>query len=412
MAHYPVFDASKNEAGRAELRLVVLERVLRACFAGPDLECPPAHRGIGPRPTRGRHGSFLGAGSAEQLHRVCAFCETARVRAPDLVDVVEAAYIPHTPSAWLGHVARALRPLLERGGGLLGYGFDASDMRLIKLGDPVFAGACPEVWSAMQRSTDGLEPRAVQRTYLGSQPFGTVAQRFLGSTRGVFSELARRHYAPNGFADLLVLHIVDADRRGCLFATPLPTSAAASRKEIRMWSRVAAHLRAGYRSSVRHGDDVEAVDAILEPNGRALHARGFATTRAGREVLREAALRAQRARTARARADVSSALDLWQELIAGRWTLIERFDADGRRFLLARRNEADVQRHVQLTSREREIASRVLRGDSSKLIAHDLLVSEATISEHLKHALAKLNLRSVDDLREAHAPKVGRKPRQ
>jgi DNA-binding CsgD family transcriptional regulator len=225
-----------------------------------------------------------------------------------------------------------------------------------------------------------------------------VAQRFVGSTRHIFSELARRHYAPNGFGDLLVLHIVEGDRRGCLFAAPLSRSAAASRKEITLWSRVAAHLRAGYASSLRYGDDVETSDAILEPSGRVLHASGSAKTPLGREALRHAALRAERARTSRARRDPSS-LDLWQELVAGRWTLIQRFDADGRRFLLARRNAAEVQRYVQLTAREQDITRRVLRGDSNKLIAHDLLVSEATISEHLKIALSKLNVRSVGELR-------------
>jgi DNA-binding CsgD family transcriptional regulator len=320
-----------------------------------------------------------------------------------LVDVVEAAYVPHTPRAWLEHVTSVLRPLLDRGNGLLCYGFDARDMGVIQLEAPLFAGAGVEVWNAMQSSTEGLEPRAVQRTYLGSQPFGTVAQRFLGSTRGIFSELARRNYAPNGFCDLLVLHIVDADRRGCLFAAPLSRSVAASRKEITLWSRVAAHLRAGYASSLRHGDDVEASDAILEPSGRILHASGFAKTPLGRETLRHVALSAERARTSRARHDASSALDLWQELIAGRWTLIQRFDADGRRFLLARRNTAEVQRYVQLTPRERELAERVLGGDSNKHIAHDLLVSEATISERLENALSKLNLRSVGELRAVSA---------
>jgi len=321
------------------------------------------------------------------------------VRATDLVDVVEAAYVPHTPRVWLEHVASTLTPLLDRGNGLLCYGFDAREMGVIQLEAPVFAGAGVEVWGAMQGATEGLDPRAVRRTYLGSQPFGTVAQRFVGSTRRIFSELAQRHYAPNGFSDLLVLHVVAGDRRGCLFAAPLSRSLAASRKEITLWSRVAAHLRAGYASSLRHGDDVEASDAILEPDGRILHASGFAKTPLGRETLRHVVRSAERARTSRARQDASRALDLWQELIAGRWTLIQRFDADGRRFLLARRNTDEVQRYVQLTCREQEIAQRVLNGDSNKRIAHDLLVSEATISERLENMLSKLNLHSVGELR-------------
>ena len=313
--------------------------------------------------------------------------------------MVEAAYVPHTPRVWLEHVTSALAPLLDRGSGLIAYGFDARNMCAIELDSPILAGAGVEVWHAMRGATEGLEPRAVQRTYLGSQPFGTVAQRFVGSARGLFFELVHRHYAPSGFGDLLVLHITDAGRRGCLFAAPLRRSVIASRKQVTLWSRVAAHLRAGYGSSLRYGSDVEAADAILEPSGRVLHASGLAKTPAAREILRDAALRAERARTARTRRDTSTALDLWQELIAGRWTLIQRFDADGRRFLLARRNAAAVQKYVQLTSREQDVTRRVLGGESNKSIAHDLLVTEAAISEHLRSALSKLNLRSVGELR-------------
>jgi len=317
-----------------------------------------------------------------------------------LVSLVEVAYRPHTAHDWLAQVLTALRPLLDRGSGLLCYSFDAADSDRIQLGEPLFAGAGHEVWEAMQQSTRGLEPRAVQRTYLGTRPFGSVAQRFTGDSRRIFSELARQNYQPNGFSDLLVLHLVQADRRGCLFAAPLGRSVAASRKEITIWSRIAAHLRAGYRASLRYGHALEDADAVLDPNGRVLDARGLAASAASREALRQAALSAERARRARPDSRSADELELWPALVAGHWTLIERFDADGRRFLLARRNEPDVQKLVKLTPREREVIRRVLLGQANKLIAHDLLVSEATVSEHLKIALAKLNLRSLAELRD------------
>lgn len=367
-----------------------------------------AHEGIGSRAAGKLHGSLLGAVSAERLRPLPTICETGQVRTPDFVDVVEAAYVASSPRRWLEQVTTALGPLLDRGAGLLCYGFDARDARAIELDAPLFAGAGPEVWRAMQASTEGLEPRAVQRTYLGSRPFGTVAQRFVGSTRGIFSELARRNYAPNGFADLLVLHVIDTDRRGCLFAAPLGRSRDASRKEITLWSRVAAHLRAGYRASRRYAEDSEDGEAILEPGGRVLHAHSSAASLSARESLRHAALDTERTRSARRRSDAQSALELWPALIAGRWTLIERFDTDGRRLLIARRNEPDVQQHVQLTARERDVLQRALNGDSNKLIAHELIVSEATISEHLKSGLSKLNLRSLDEARELAILEAGR----
>jgi hypothetical protein len=58
--------------------------------------------------------------------------------------------------------------------------------------------------------------------------------------------------------------------------------------------------------------------------------------------------RAQRAAKAidrarsRARSNEDEALELWQGLVAGRWSLVEQFDSDGRRFLVARKNDPVV----------------------------------------------------------------------
>jgi DNA-binding CsgD family transcriptional regulator len=282
---------------------------------------------------------------------------------------------------------------------LLAYTFDASDADAIQLSEPLFGGAGHEVWTAMQRSTEGLAPRAVQRTYLGSHPYGSVAQRFVGSARSMFLELATRNYAPNGFGDLMVLHVVDADHRGCLISAPMARSAPASRKEITRWRRVAAHLRAGYRLSLRQSGRSSEPEAILTPDGKLLHASGIATGASERRALRLAVTREEQARMASARDDAERALLLWPELIAGRWTLVERVDSDGRRFLAAHANAPEVQRRSRLTYRERQVVEGILRSESSKVVALDLGITEATVSEHLAQVLSKLNLRSVAELR-------------
>lgn len=318
---------------------------------------------------------------------------------PNFVGIVEAAYTPSPPLAWLDNVMACGRLLLDRGEGLLAYTFDATDAESIQLSKPLFAGAGPEVWTAMQRSTEGLEPRAVQRTYLGSRPYGSVAQRFPGSARSMFLELATHNYAPNGFGDLMVLHIVDADHRGCLIAAPMARSAPASRKDITRWGRVAAHLRSGFRLSLRQQGRPREPEAILAPDGKVLHARDAATGAAERRALGLAAKRQEQARTGRMRNDAERALLLWPELVSGRWVLVEQTDSDGRRFLAAHPNAPEVQRRARLTHREQQVIERVLRGESSKVVALELAVTEATVSEHLAQVLNKLNLRSVSELR-------------
>jgi DNA-binding CsgD family transcriptional regulator len=51
-------------------------------------------------------------------------------------------------------------------------------------------------------------------------------------------------------------------------------------------------------------------------------------------------------------------------------------------------------RPMQLTTREREIAALIAKGDSNRAIAESLVVSERTVESHVASILAKLDLRS------------------
>ncbi len=66
-----------------------------------------------------------------------------------------------------------------------------------------------------------------------------------------------------------------------------------------------------------------------------MHAEGAAKHRDARAFLRHAALATERARGALRNADPDQALQLWRGLVDGRWSLIEQFSSDGRRFLVA-----------------------------------------------------------------------------
>ena len=50
-----------------------------------------------------------------------------------------------------------------------------------------------------------------------------------------------------------------------------------------------------------------------------------ATDRGSRENLREAVLRIERARTHAGRSEPDAALDNWEALVDGRWSLVDRF---------------------------------------------------------------------------------------
>jgi DNA-binding NarL/FixJ family response regulator len=94
----------------------------------------------------------------------------------------------------------------------------------------------------------------------------------------------------------------------------------------------------------------------------------------------------------RSRADPELALKTWQALADGRWSVVERFDGDGRRHWIARENLPPTIAERRLTDLERRVVGYVAGGHSQKLIAYDLGLSEGTISKQVTSACDKLGL--------------------
>jgi DNA-binding NarL/FixJ family response regulator len=120
--------------------------------------------------------------------------------------------------------------------------------------------------------------------------------------------------------------------------------------------------------------------------------------------LRRAARAIDRART-KSRSDEDAALDAWQGLVAGRWSLVDRFDSDGRRYLVARRNDPDVPDPRALTRRERQVLAYAALGHPLKLVAYSLGLSVSTIALHRARAMRKLGLRSQAEVVRLFTPR-------
>jgi DNA-binding NarL/FixJ family response regulator len=85
-------------------------------------------------------------------------------------------------------------------------------------------------------------------------------------------------------------------------------------------------------------------------------------------------------------------------LLAGRWSLVDRFDSEGRRFVVAYRNPPGVLDPRRLSVRERDIASRIARGMSQTAVASELGVSASTVASVASGIVKKLGLRSTREL--------------
>jgi DNA-binding CsgD family transcriptional regulator len=110
------------------------------------------------------------------------------------------------------------------------------------------------------------------------------------------------------------------------------------------------------------------------------------------------AIAVDRARAGLCTCAPATALELWKGLPSARWTLIDHYERDGRRYLLAIRNDAPVTQLRELSAREQQVIALVARGRTNKLTAYELGLSEAAVSVALHSGMFKLGVRTRAEL--------------
>lgn len=96
--------------------------------------------------------------------------------------------------------------------------------------------------------------------------------------------------------------------------------------------------------------------------------------------------------------DPEGARLMFDGLAAGRLSIVERFERDGRRFLVARARAQADRRGRSLSRRERQIVARCALGRSNRAIASELELATSTVATFLASGLAKLGVASRTDL--------------
>jgi DNA-binding CsgD family transcriptional regulator len=82
------------------------------------------------------------------------------------------------------------------------------------------------------------------------------------------------------------------------------------------------------------------------------------------------------------------------------WIVVDQVDVAGKRYVLAERREEPRSGVDRLTPRERQVLTFLARGDTTKLVAYELGIADATVRVLLVRAVKKLGAR---DRREAVA---------
>ncbi|HWB78215.1 MAG TPA: LuxR C-terminal-related transcriptional regulator [Nannocystaceae bacterium] len=209
-----------------------------------------------------------------------------------------------------------------------------------------------------------------------------------------------------GVRDIIGASAHDASGVGVLLSVPTATLRPIAPTELRRWRLLRAHLLAGLRlhTTTLRADG----DAVLGPSGDVLHAEGAARGGVALESLRRRAQQIDRARSGAARRfDAGTALATWRGLVEGTWSLVDRFDRDGRRYFVAHRNDPRLAAPALLSERERQVAAYAALGYSNKLIAYTLGLAPSTVSSHLRRAMQRLGCETVAELVRVWAPARG-----
>jgi len=318
----------------------------------------------------------------------------ARVRKADFVRTIEAVYdVQGSLRDWLTSVLESTRDWLDAGAGIWGCSWTMTASgaprfdEFLNLGGPPVS--LPELGEAMPPE-------------IGRMAAQVLRVDFAGLNSEVDPPACREYFItplrPFGITDLDLINGRDVAGRGICIGSYLFRTPRHRRDDAGALTRLARHLVAGSRLRERLGGraptDADAA-AILTPMGRIEHATAATAKADTRAALREAVLAMARARGAERRTDPDRAVRRWRVLADARFSLIDRFESDGRRVVVACENAASTRAAPRLTEREHQVVALYRLGAHPKLIAYELGIADATVRVLLSRAAHRLGLASA-----------------
>lgn len=322
-----------------------------------------------------------------------------------LIDLVEAAYnLDVDADRWLPHVMDAGLPLLDQGLGVGALSFlrplDGSKVVIHQH----YAAAGPEDFA--ERNMRFTSEGSAEVSQAMTKPGMAVTLTEVAGEE-YLEDVARWRKYFDYSQDAFGLTAVDPNGQGVFIIAPL-SEVTSLRPSARLrWQMVGAHIAAGHRLRIaveRAVDRGESelphqAEAMIDANSfRVSDAAGQGQSKSTANVIREAAVRIDRARGKLRKNDPEEALAIWRGLSQGRWTLVDWFDTDGRRYALAVPNPPDLRDPRGLTERENQVVAYATLGDSHKLIAYRLGLSRSTVTKALRSAMRKLGVKTQAQL--------------
>lgn len=322
----------------------------------------------------------------------------------DWISLIETNYdLEGSDPQWLRRILDHVSPLLDRGSEPIGWTFHCTPTTF-KLGS--FAERTPKALTYVARMSHTLATeKSLDLTYRTGVVIATASEL-------VFPRLPDMHkmfvkLIKGRVQDLIVINCQSGIGNGVSIGMLLKEISQVTHQERRRWPQIAAHIGAAIRlrnKAAQLSIESPEVEAVLDSGGTVHDARGLAKHREIRDNFREIVRRIERSRTRAGRENVDEALNNWEGLVSGRWSMVDRFDSDGRRFIVAIKNDPAHPDPRGLTPRERQISEYVGLGCASKEIAYTLGLSETAITNCTARVQRKLGIGSRAELVAFFAP--------
>jgi len=323
-----------------------------------------------------------------------------------IIGFTEAAYdLEPDDEAWLPKLLQAGLPALDQGLGVAGmvYGRppDGGSFQLLD----VHVASGPANFAELHARALETTPPDVLRAQVRPGRAGTASV----DAQGDLEQLAHYTSHVDYCEDILYITAVDCRGAGIAIVAPLPAITRLKGHHAERWEMLAAHVDSGHR--LRQGLSVQNAgeqpstelphdaEAIFDVHSfRITDAVGYAQEPTATKRLRDAAIAVDRARGKMRDADPERALEIWKALVRGRWSMVDWFDTDGRRFVLALPNSPHVADPRGLTERESQVVAYAVLGQTNKMIAYRLGLSKSRVSMLLRAAMRKLNVQTREQL--------------
>jgi DNA-binding NarL/FixJ family response regulator len=320
------------------------------------------------------------------------------IRAASAIGVVEAAYrLSGTESTWLETVLEQAAGDLDTGSGI--YGFTGNDSSPDFAKSPVFVQRNLNAEFLSRIATLNAEaPNAIFELLKRRLVTCGGLEQVLGAASPVVTHF-RGLMASANIADGFCMFAQDARGGSVTLSAPSRDVVAPSPRVRGVWQRVGLHVVAGLRlrrllaaSGARH-------DALFSPSGKLEDASpALADDDEARRALVAAVRSMEQARSADVRTSPEQALELWQALVAGRWSLVDHWESGGRRYLAAYPNRTGLRDPRALTPTEQSVLRYLALGATNKELSYALGLPEKTASNAVSQILKKVHVKSRVEL--------------